>query len=244
MSNENNPLNQLFELSSKEQRKLYQDLTQKYLSEDFYKITADFMDPHQQTIIVQEPQKIEDPDSKALIKQTYISSIDAINSMNPKYHYDDQITDESLPIIIITEPTTPDKHELKVRQVLPFNLWLGFSLPIMINEPHLLESGLTKRLNPQIHQYTESLLINWLNLPWLLKYKLNHPDVSIDELYQHSLANYQIQQFNQDLTVTFKLNADHLLFSQFLTELKLPKVISISVLKPCHYQIQIKQPTQ
>lgn len=242
MSNENNPLNQLFELSSKEQRKLYQDLTQKYLSEDFYKITADFMDPHQQTIIVQEPQKIEDPDSKALIKQTYISSIDAINSMNPKYHYDDQITDESLPIIIITEPTTPDKHELKVRQVLPFNLWLGFSLPIMINEPHLLESGLTKQLNPQIHQYTESLLINWLNLPWLLKYKLNHPDVSIDELYQHSLANYQIQQFNQDLTITFKLNADHLLFSQFLTELKLPKVISINVLKPCHYQIQIKQP--
>lgn len=242
MSNENNPLNQLFELSSKEQRKLYQDLTQKYLSEDFYKITADFMDPHQQTIIVQEPQKIEDPDSKALIKQTYISSIDAINSMNPKYHYDDQITDESLPIIIITEPTTPDKHELKVRQVLPFNLWLGFSLPIMINEPHLLESGLTKRLNPQIHQYTESLLINWLNLPWLLKYKLNHPDVSINELYRHSLANYQIQQFNQDLTVTFKLNEDHLLFSQFLTELKLPKVISINVLKPCHYQIQIKQP--
>lgn len=242
MSNETNPLNQLFELSSEEQRKLYQDLTLKYLSEDFYKITADFMDPHQQTIIVQEPQKIEDPDSKALIKQTYISSIDAINSMNPKYHYADQIMDESLPIIIITEPTTPDKHELKVRQVLPFNLWLGFSLPIMINEPHLLESGLTKRLNPQIHQYTESLLINWLNLPWLLKYKLNHPDVSIDELYRHSLTNYQIQQFNQDLTITFKLNADHLLFSQFLTELKLPKVISINILKPCHYQIQIQQP--
>ena len=112
----------------------------------------------------------------------------------------------------------------------------------MINEPHLLESGLTKRLNPQIHQYTESLLINWLNLPWLLKYKLNNPDTTIDELYRHSLVNYQIQQFNQDLTVTCKLNDDHLLFSQFLTELKLPKVISISVLKPCHYQIQIKQP--
>lgn len=242
MSNKNNPLNQLFELSPQDQRNLYHDLTQKYLTEDFYKITADFMDPHQQTIIVQEPQKIEDQNSKKLIKQSYASSIDTINAMSPKYHYADQITNESLPIIIITEPTTPDKHELKVRQVIPFNLWLGFSLPIMINEPHLLESGLTKRLNPQIHQYTESLLINWLNLPWLLKYKLNNPDTTIDELYRHSLVNYQIQQFNQDLTVTFKLNDDHLLFSQFLTELKLPKVISISVLKPCHYQIQIKQP--
>ena len=242
MSNKNNPLNQLFELSPQDQRNLYHDLTQKYLTEDFYKITADFMDPHQQTIIVQEPQKIEDQNSKELIKQSYVSSIDTINAMSPKYHYKQTIKDESLPIIIITEPTTPDKHELKVRQVIPFNLWLGFSLPIMINEPHLLESGLTKRLNPQIHQYTESLLINWLNLPWLLKYKLNNPDTTIDELYRHSLVNYQIQQFNQNLTVTFKLNDDHLLFSQFLTELKLPKVISISVLKPCHYQIQIKQP--
>lgn len=242
MSNKNNPLNQLFELSPQDQQNLYHDLTQKYLTEDFYKITADFMDPHQQTIIVQEPQKIEDQNSKKIIKQSYVSSIDTINAMSPKYHYANQITDESLPIIIITEPTTPDKHELKVRQVIPFNLWLGFSLPIMINEPHLLESGLTKRLNPQVHQYTESLLINWLNLPWLLKYKLNNPDTTIDELYRHSLVNYQIQQFNQDLTVTFKLNDDHLLFSQFLTELKLPKVISISVLKPCHYQIQIKQP--
>ena len=242
MSNKNNPLNQLFELSPQDQRNLYHDLTQKYLTEDFYKITADFMDPHQQTIIVQEPQKIKDQNSKKLIKQSYVSSIDTINAMSPKYHYEQTIKDESLPIIIITEPTTPDKHELKVRQVIPFNLWLGFSLPIMINEPHLLESGLTKRLNPQIHQYTESLLINWLNLPWLLKYKLNNPDTTIDELYRHSLVNYQIQQFNQDLTVTFKLNDDHLLFSQFLTELKLPKVISISVLKPCHYQIQIKQP--
>lgn len=242
MSNKNNPLNQLFELSPQDQRNLYHDLTQKYLTEDFYKITADFMDPHQQTIIVQEPQKIEDQNSKELIKQSYVSSIDTINAMSPKYHYKRNIKDESLPIIIITEPTTPDKHELKVRQVIPFNLWLGFSLPIMINEPHLLESGLTKRLNPQIHQYTESLLINWLNLPWLLKYKLNNPDTTIEELYRHSLVNYQIQQFNQDLTVTFKLNDDHLLFSQFLTELKLPKVISISVLKPCHYQIQIKQP--
>lgn len=241
MSN-TNPLDELFKLSPQDQRQLYQDLTQKYLTEDFYKITADFMDPHQQTIIVQEPHKIEDQKSKELIKTSYTSSIDTINAMSPKYHYKTQISDESLPIIIITEPTTPDKHELKIRQVVPFNLWLGFSLPIMINEPHLLESGLTKRLDPLIHQYVESLLINWLNLPWLLKYKLNNPDTNLDQLYQHSLVNYQIQKFNQDLTLTFKLNDDHLLFSQFVTELNLPKVISIKNLKPCHYQLQIKLP--
>ena len=101
---------------------------------------------------------------------------------------------------------------------------------------------LTKRLDPLIHQYVESLLINWLNLPWLLKYKLNNPDTNLDQLYQHSLVNYQIQKFNQDLTLTFKLNDDHLLFSQFVTELNLPKVISIKNLKPCHYQLQIKLP--
>lgn len=236
-------LDDLFKMTPQDTKKFYHDLTTKHLTTDFYQITADCMDPKQQSVIVLEPGQITDPASKDLIKSTYYNDIKTINSLNPNYQYPHQIPDDDQPIIIFQEKNN-QKDQVKVRQVIPFNLWLGFSLPIAVNHPHILSDALSQKMNPYIHLYAEHLLLNWINIPWLLSYKIEHPDITLDNLLDHSIKEYQIKLFNEGLDVNFNLlqKKDEQQFKTFLISQKWPKVTSLQPSSLAHfYRLQINR---
>lgn len=222
-------LDSLLNMPIKELQKFYQDLI-KHSKNDFYQITADCMDPHLQSIIILEPQMIKEEASQDVIFQSYQNSIKTINSLNPDYHYPKQIQDETKPIIIFKEKENSQHDEIKVQQVIPFNLSLGFSLPIALNNPHILKDPLMQQVTPLVKIYVEHLLLNWLNLPWLIYYRLNHSDITVDKLYDHSLNQYQIILFDEGLTVAFDLNQneDQEQFNVFLKDLMLPTICQFS----------------
>lgn len=236
-------LDDLFKMTHQDTKKFYHDLTTKHLTIDFYQITADCMDPKQQSVIILEPGQITDPASKDLIKSTYYNDIKTINSLNPNYQYPHQNPNDDQPVIIFQEKNNQD-DQIKVRQVIPFNLWLGFSLPIVINSPHILSDALSQKMNPYIHLYAEHLLLNWINIPWLLSYKIEHPDITLDNLLNHSIKEYQIKLFNEGLDIDFNLlqKKDEQQFKTFLTSQNWPKVTNLQSSSLAHfYRLQINR---
>lgn len=230
-------------MTPQDTKKFYHDLTTKHLTIDFYQITADCMDPKQQSVIILEPGQITDPASKDLIKSTYYNDIKTINSLNPNYQYPHQNPNDDQPVIIFQEKNNQD-DQIKVRQVIPFNLWLGFSLPIVINSPHILSDALSQKINPYIHLYAEHLLLNWINIPWLLSYKIEHPDITLDNLLNHSIKEYQIKLFNEGLDIDFNLlqKKDEQQFKTFLTSQNWPKVTNLQSSSLAHfYRLQINR---
>ena len=234
---------QLFQLPHNELQKFYNDLTIKHLASDFYQITADAMDPKQQSIIILEPAHIEQSTSQDIIYEIYQESISTINQLSPEYDYPTEIKDEHQPLIIFQETNTKDKEAVKVQQVIPFNLWLGFTLPVAIQNPHLLKEAMLKKIDPFIHLYAENLLINWLNLPWLIYYQLNHPDLSLNQILDHSLSQYQISLFDTGLNLDFDLNLkkDQEQFKNFLNSLNFPKVVKFGNSDHHLFQLQINR---
>lgn len=234
-------LDQLFQMSLEDTKKFYHDLTQKHLASDFYQITADCMDPKQQKIIILELNQVDDQISKDLIKSTYYNDLKTINSLNKEYHYKKEDLDENTPVIILKENNKKD-DQVKIQQVIPFNLWLGFTLPIAINNPHILPDALSQKLDPFIHQYAEHLLLNWINIPWLLFYKIKNPDTVLEDLLEHSLSKYQIDLFNEGLDISFDISQkkDQVLFQTFLSSQTWPASTTFQEAPNTHfYQLKI-----
>ena len=236
----------LFKMSPEDTKKFYHDLTTKHLTTDFYQITADCMDPKQQSIIILEPSQVEDNMSKNLIKSTYYNDIKSVNSLNKNYQYKIDKPADDQPVIILKEQENkkdPD-DQVKIRQVIPFNLWLGFTLPMAISTPHILPDALAQQLNPFIHQYAEHLLLNWINIPWLLSYRIANPDISLDSLIDHSISQYQIDLFNEGLDISFDIaqKKDESQFITFLNSQTWPQVTNFQPSTDAHfYQLQINR---